>query len=352
MKPQAHKQTMKYSGQRLQWRRCLICTLAATLFLALAVQAQEEMVPPSQFLEGVACPLFGCSDSPPPPLPLPLECRLQGAADEPQFKSGPPRAAYFFRGMCSDTNPGDSVSYRVTGTWNPSQNDPSQPNAAEVYVITGKDAPQSGGAGYTQRVGFSAHCDSDPWLTSSNCTRLSDTLPDALRQTWPSIATTEFPNTRDAIPLAQRGPLHGEYNRINGIKYPPRPGTARAIETGSRGSRSEENELEMTNVQDVVNQRSQLSAFAPTMMKKIDESEQGVVANLGDEGGTSNSPTYAQPHPAATANSSNAANRAVILRQPMKADPPICARARDARSRNSPVAPALEARCRAAGGTL
>jgi len=33
------------------------------------------------------------------------------------------------------------------------------------------------------------------------------------------------------------------------------------------------------------------------------------------------------------------------------ADPPICIRARDARKRNSPVAPALEAQCRAAGGT-
>ncbi|MDB6163900.1 MAG: hypothetical protein JWL98_1332 [Xanthomonadaceae bacterium] len=33
------------------------------------------------------------------------------------------------------------------------------------------------------------------------------------------------------------------------------------------------------------------------------------------------------------------------------ADPPICVRARDARARNSPVTPALEAQCRAAGGT-
>ncbi len=36
---------------------------------------------------------------------------------------------------------------------------------------------------------------------------------------------------------------------------------------------------------------------------------------------------------------------------PTRVDPPICARARDARARNSPVAQTLEAQCRAAGGT-
>ena len=35
----------------------------------------------------------------------------------------------------------------------------------------------------------------------------------------------------------------------------------------------------------------------------------------------------------------------------VKPDPPICVRARDARGRNSPVAPALESQCRQAGGT-
>ncbi|WP_159017260.1 hypothetical protein [Cognatiluteimonas profundi] len=49
--------------------------------------------------------------------------------------------------------------------------------------------------------------------------------------------------------------------------------------------------------------------------------------------------------------------RSVLERQSSKvqgiqfADPPICARARDARSRNSPAAPSLETQCRAAGGT-
>ena len=34
-----------------------------------------------------------------------------------------------------------------------------------------------------------------------------------------------------------------------------------------------------------------------------------------------------------------------------RADPPICALARNARARNSPTAPELEARCRTQGGT-
>lgn len=41
----------------------------------------------------------------------------------------------------------------------------------------------------------------------------------------------------------------------------------------------------------------------------------------------------------------------VAARPTPKPDPPICAQARSARSRNSPVAPKLEAACKAAGGT-
>ena len=37
---------------------------------------------------------------------------------------------------------------------------------------------------------------------------------------------------------------------------------------------------------------------------------------------------------------------------PVLADPPICQKARAARQRNSPAFPALEAQCKAAGGTL
>ena len=37
---------------------------------------------------------------------------------------------------------------------------------------------------------------------------------------------------------------------------------------------------------------------------------------------------------------------------PVLADPPICQKARAARQRNSPSFPALEAQCKAAGGTL
>jgi hypothetical protein len=43
---------------------------------------------------------------------------------------------------------------------------------------------------------------------------------------------------------------------------------------------------------------------------------------------------------------------AVPVRAVAKPDPPICQAARNARHRNSPAAPGLEAQCKAAGGTM
>jgi hypothetical protein len=59
--------------------------------------------------------------------------------------------------------------------------------------------------------------------------------------------------------------------------------------------------------------------------------------------------------PAASALGSDAAALApppVAAKPAPKPDPPICVQARNARGRNSPVAPKLEAACKAAGGTL
>jgi hypothetical protein len=56
---------------------------------------------------------------------------------------------------------------------------------------------------------------------------------------------------------------------------------------------------------------------------------------------------------AATADAATAplATVAPVAKPKPKPDPPICANARSARKRNSPAAAALEAQCRAAGGT-
>jgi serine/threonine-protein kinase len=69
----------------------------------------------------------------------------------------------------------------------------------------------------------------------------------------------------------------------------------------------------------------------------------GVVAG-NTSGGAHPSTSGGAAHPG------TAATKPVPTPQP-KADPPICARARDARKRNSPAAAQLEAACRGAGGT-
>src|SRR4051812_23663580 len=61
--------------------------------------------------------------------------------------------------------------------------------------------------------------------------------------------------------------------------------------------------------------------------------------------------------PAASASASAAplATPPVVVKTPPKPaapDPPICEKARSARSRNSPAAPNLEAQCRALGGKI
>ncbi|MEO8019861.1 MAG: hypothetical protein ABI769_18785 [Pseudomonadota bacterium] len=76
------------------------------------------------------------------------------------------------------------------------------------------------------------------------------------------------------------------------------------------------------------------------------------LGRIGHPVGSPHISTTAQETPTMTsAAPPAAATTAATPRAALAVDPPICAAARNARARNSPAAPNLEAQCRAAGGT-
>ena len=95
------------------------------------------------------------------------------------------------------------------------------------------------------------------------------------------------------------------------------------------------------------------SPAAPNLVEQCRRS-QPPVKSIGREGHEVGSPqvsTTVTQAPAAYSPTRPATTTAATPRTALAADPPICIRARDARARNSPAAPNLEAQCRAAGGT-
>ena len=169
----------------------------------------------AEFLDDLACPLFGCPAG--PPSRVELSCRSLGLDGAPQFKSSTPGSVtYRFRGVCASADQRKSVAYVVDASWTPSETDPDRPNVSEIFRIAANDTlspdhrPEAGSV-HVEHVIFGAHCDRDPWLQSAHCARIGDTLPDRLHRTWPDIATAEVPNTRNAIPPAQRAQLRTQY---------------------------------------------------------------------------------------------------------------------------------------------
>jgi hypothetical protein len=100
--------------------------------------------------------------------------------------------------------------------------------------------------------------------------------------------------------------------------------------------------------------RARNSPAAPNLEEQCRKSQPPVksLGRVGHEVGAPHSSITAQEAPAiATASASPAATTVATPRAALAVDPPICAAARNARARNSPAAPNLEAQCRAAGGT-
>lgn len=146
------------------------------------------------------------------PRPTPaVTCQAGGMKGNPKFTQvSPGRAEYSFSGLCT-TRDGRSLGYRAEGTWTPSEANPVNANASEIYRIDTLSGPSQSFV-----VVLGARCDKDPWLNNANCTRVGDNMPDELRDLWPELAGPLFPYSRPWVPYDQRDALRAEYDRANG----------------------------------------------------------------------------------------------------------------------------------------
>jgi len=146
-----------------------------------------------------------------PPHSPDVTCTGGGLRGHPKFMQAPPgRAEYHFSGVCK-TRDGRAFGYLVDGTWTPSEPNPRNANASEVYHVDTLSGPSQS---FVAVMG--ARCARDPWLNEVNCTPVGDDVPDALRTLWPDLAGSPFPNSRRGVPYDQRAALQAEYNRANG----------------------------------------------------------------------------------------------------------------------------------------
>jgi hypothetical protein len=100
--------------------------------------------------------------------------------------------------------------------------------------------------------------------------------------------------------------------------------------------------------------RARNSPAAPNLEEQCRKTQPPVksLGRVGHEVGSARASTTLAGAPVASAASVTPAATTVTTPGAARAaDPPICAAARNARARNSPAAPNLEAQCRAAGGT-
>ena len=140
-----------------------------------------------------------------------VTCNGGGLAAPPKFGRAPPGVAeYSFSAWCV-TRAGQNLGYLATGTWTPSETNPANANASEIYRIRHLSGPTQ-----SYDVILGARCDSDPWLNPrANCRRIGDNLPDELRTIWPDLITDLFPYSRRAIPYGEQDGLRAQYNAIN-----------------------------------------------------------------------------------------------------------------------------------------
>ena len=147
------------------------------------------------------------------PRPTPVvTCTAGGLTTPPKFtQASPGRAEYSFSGVCTARDSGRMLGYRVDATWTPTESNPANANASEVFRVDTLSGPSQS---FTVVLG--ARCDADPWLNAARCTRVGDNVPDELQQLWPGFADSLFPFTRNGISRDQRDALRAEYARNNG----------------------------------------------------------------------------------------------------------------------------------------
>lgn len=160
----------------------------------------------------ILCLLSGAAHADPPRSPS-ITCHGGGLTAVPRFGTVPPGVAeYSFSGVCT-TRTGQDLGYQATAKWTPSESNPANANASEIYRISTLSGPSRSD---TAIIG--ARCDSDPWLNpQASCTRLGDNVPDELRIVWPELASGLFPHSRRAIPYGEQDALRKQYNSINRV---------------------------------------------------------------------------------------------------------------------------------------
>lgn len=157
----------------------------------------------------IACLCFTVAQADPPRSPS-MNCTGGGMTAQPKFSQvSRGRSEYNFSGVCT-TREGRDFGYRLSATWTPSETNPVNANASEIYHIDALSGPSQ-----SFEVIIGARCTKDPWLNDAPCTRVGDNVPDALRALWPELVTGMFPQSRRAIPYNQRDALRAKYERAN-----------------------------------------------------------------------------------------------------------------------------------------
>ena len=294
---------------------------------------------------GVAIALAATAAHADPPRTPAVTCNGGGLTARPTFNQvSPGRAEYHFSGVCT-TREGRFLGYRLDATWTPSETNPANANASEIYRIDSLSGPSQS---YVVILG--ARCERDPWLNDASCTRVGDNMPDELRELWPELGSSLFPYSRRGIPYDQRDALRAEYAHVNGSfdrsqlvtervrsddnnKFGAatarkshsvyRPGEAvtlnpQPLPPRDRGS-DQASELSMVELQSVVSKRATTQVLTENMTSGINQSEHAVANNIGDRnaGATADRSVYAQRDDAA----SNAYQRSDRLQNQVRQGP-------------------------------
>jgi hypothetical protein len=139
-----------------------------------------------------------------------VTCTAGGMRSPPDFTQRPPgRADYHFSGVCTSRE-GESLGYRIDGTWTPNDTG-GKANASEVYRV---DRLSGASESFTAIVGW--RCDADPWLHDTHCTRIGDNIPGAPAAFWEQFGRGAMPSSRRALSADQRSALLADYERANG----------------------------------------------------------------------------------------------------------------------------------------
>ena len=138
-----------------------------------------------------------------------VTCTAGGMSSPPQFTQvSPGRAEYHFSGACV-TREGQSLAYRIDGTWTPNEKG-GNANASEVYHVDRVSGPSES---FTALVGW--RCDSDPWRFDAQCVRVGNNIPTEPYAFWEQFGRDLRPSSRRALSAEDRVALQADYDRAN-----------------------------------------------------------------------------------------------------------------------------------------